>query len=126
MIFKEDGNNDLYDKIDVSTERKQQIIDACLKNNEQETPQINNELDLRRNEKMKRKEYGSMINKVAIAAVSIGLSGAVIAGIMSYSNGTQKIASKNAKQETTEMTTGENSELFKNSIFYKDENLNYT
>ena len=109
MIFKEDGNNDLYEKIDVSTERKQQIIDACLKENEQRTPQIDNELDLRRNINMKNDKDGyAILKKVAVAAVSVGLSGAVIAGVVIYNGGKNNGKNVGMNKDTevsSEMTT---------------------
>lgn len=131
MIFKEDGNNDLYEKIDVSTERKQQIIDACLKENEQRTPQIDNELDLRRNINMKNDKDGyAILKKVAVAAVSVGLSGAVIAGVVIYNGGKNNGKNVGANKDTevssemiTKYTNDDNKSTDEQKKSYKIRNL---
>jgi len=133
MIFNGNNKNDLYEKIDVSDERKQNLIDLCMEKHEHSSSQLDNELSLRRTENMKRKEYSNILNKVAVAFLSIGLSGAVIAGILNYNqNGNtinDNLAIKNTETteilKITESTTELNAETESKVEDYNDGHWHY-
>lgn len=104
MIFK-DKNNKVLDAIKMDENKIQQMIDNCVELKSQSSPLKEDELSVRRNINMKKNKDGfDIFKKVAIAAVSVGLSGAVIAGVAKYNNELEK-NEKGVAKETVEVTT---------------------
>lgn len=120
MSFSKNGKNMRYDKLNMSAESKERILNECLKVLDEEyekesvstvvgentTDEIDlkreniDELSLKRNEKIeKENEYNDWFKKVAVASFSIVATGAIIAGVMNY-NKLNK-GPKNAKETNT-------------------------
>ena len=103
MNYWEKGKNQIYDNLEFSTESQNRIVEEILKKGSNGTDSLS-ELDSKRVEKMKKKEYGDIFKKVTVASLSLIATGGIIAGVVAYSNGnnsSKKIAA-NAVVESTE------------------------
>ena len=126
MSFAKNGKNRRYEKLNMSAESKERILNECLKvldeEFEKETYSAGaaqsddqslkrekvDEFTLKRNEKIeKENEYNDWFKKIAVASFSLVATGAIIAGAMNYKKLNKKpdIAKDTTKYETTDRTT---------------------
>lgn len=118
MSFGKNGKNLRYEKLNMSAESKERILNECLKvlDEEYEKESVSSgatsidelnlktdELSLKRNEKIEREnEYNDWFKKLAVASFSIVATGAIIAGAMNYN----KISKKpNSAKDTSKIQT---------------------
>ena len=102
MLFK---NNKFYEDLVATEKEKENMISECFKILDNESLAPDDEISLRRNEKMKNKEYCDLLKKVAVASLSIIATGGIIAGIVSYnggSNNNKSVGLKNAESTETD------------------------
>lgn len=107
MIFDENGKNDLYEQIDVSNDRKRNIVEACMDAYSNGEQGLTDELSKKR---INKRLHEDILSKAAIAAVSIGLSGALVSGLFLYNtNKTNKngVAKETGIKEITSETIKE-------------------
>ena len=95
MLFK---NNKFYEDLVATEHEKEKMIEECFKILDDESHSSDDEISLRRNEKMKKKEYGDAVKKVAVASLSLIATGAIVIGVSSYKN--NKHGSVVAKNES--------------------------
>lgn len=126
MLFK---NNKFYEDLIATEKEKENMISECFKILDNESLAPDDEISLRRNEKMKQKEYGEVIKKIAVASFSLIATGGIIAGVMNYNNSVNNQSGKSVvsnettetvKKETTEKVTEETTEAMTDE-FYEDE-----
>ncbi|HAV90162.1 MAG TPA: hypothetical protein DCW44_02675, partial [Eubacterium sp.] len=86
MDFWKNGENQIYDNLEFSTESQERIVEEILKKGSESSENNKSELDVKRSQIMKKKEYGDILKKVAVASFSLIASGAMIAGVIYYSN----------------------------------------
>ena len=105
MIYK-DKDNKVYSALKVDDDMIQQIIDDCVDLKSQTSPLKEDELSVRRNEKMRRNiKRVDTFKKVAVASLSIAATGAIIAGVATYKDrGTTGVA-KDTQKQVVETTT---------------------
>ena len=82
MIVGDEGRNQLYDNLVVDNNLKEDMKKRCMKIKNSSSLRTD-EISIRRNQKMKRKNlYGTMVKNVSVAIVSVALSGLVIVGAL--------------------------------------------
>ena len=103
--------NEIYENLGLSENTQERIVDAmenAAKSNI--TPDTDN---IRRIKSMRKNTHSDILKRVAVASLSLGLSGALIAGVIIYTNNNhndKKISAKKVTQTTeniksTEQTT---------------------
>ena len=92
MSYRKNGRNKAYENLKANPDVKKHMLEACIIADKEDSLGENvDELGIRRNEKMKKKEYGDAFKKIAIASLSLIATGGIIAGVVSYSkNGGNK------------------------------------
>lgn len=128
MSFSKNGKNTRYDKLNMSAESKERILNECLKvlDEEYEKESVStvvgttdesfginrestDELSLKRSEKLDREsDYDDWFKKLAVASFSIVATGAIIVGAMNYNKMRKK--PNLAKETTTVVTTAKERE----------------
>lgn len=128
MSFSKNGKNTRYDKLNMSAESKERILNECLKvlDEEYEKESVStvvgttdesfginrestDELSLKRSEKLDREsDYNDWFKKLAVASFSIVATGAIIVGAMNYNK--MKKKPDVAKETTTVVTTARETE----------------
>jgi len=112
----ENKNNKIYESLKADTELKEKILKESIKTIKTVSLPDDDELSLRRNEKMNNKEYSALFKKVIVASLSLIATGGIIAGVVSYSkNGGNK--ERLVTKETTseyESTEKETDEILEN------------
>lgn len=91
--------NEIYENLGLSEDIQERIVDAmenAAKSNI--TPDTDN---IRRKNSMKKNTHSDILNKVAVASLSLGLSGALIAGIITYTKETSTVKTGVAKETMT-------------------------
>ncbi|WP_288886543.1 hypothetical protein [uncultured Eubacterium sp.] len=101
----ENFKNEIYENLGLSEKTQERIVNAmenAAKSNL--TPDTDY---IRRIKSMRKNTHSDILNKVAVASLSIGLSCALIAGIMAYTKDTSSKKTNVAKEtvKTTEKTT---------------------
>lgn len=126
MSFEKNGKNLRYEKLNMSAESKERILNECLKVLDEEfeketysagaaqSDDLNlerekvDEFTLKRNEKIEKENgYNDWFKKLAVASFSIVATGAIIAAAMNYNKINKKpdVAKDTTKFETTDRTT---------------------
>ena len=104
MKFENNDKNRIYKSIKADSELKDKILKESIKTIKTVSLPGDDELSLRRNEKMKKKEYGDMFKKVVVASLSLVATGAiVVGGVMLKFGGNSN--GGNVAKNTTEITT---------------------
>ena len=106
MNYWKNGNNEIYDNLEFSTESQNRIVEEILKKGSNGTDNLS-ELDSKRIERMKKKEYGDLFKKVVVASFSLLATGGIIAGVIEYNskNPNNNQAIKNVTESTQEVST---------------------
>lgn len=106
MNYWKNGNNEIYDNLEFSTESQNRIVEEILKKGSNGTDNLS-ELDSKRIERMKKKEYGDLFKKVVVASFSLLATGGIIAGVIEYNskNSNNNQAIKNVTESTQEVST---------------------
>ena len=104
MKFENNDKNRIYKSIKADSELKDKILKESIKTIKTVSLPGDDELSLRRNEKMKKKEYGDVLKKVVVASLSLVATGAiVVGGVMLKFGGNSN--GGNVAKNTTEITT---------------------
>ena len=107
MIFNGNGKNDLYEKIEVSEEKMQHMIEVCMQKYKEGN--INSRqcdvFDIRE-KNVRVNSFADLISKAAVVAVSIGLSGALMSGVLSNTRNMGRSVGV-IEEKTTEEATKE-------------------
>ena len=104
----ENFKNEIYENLGLSEKTQERIINAMenvAKSNL--TPDTDN---IRRIKSMRKNTHSDILKKVAVASLSLGLSGALIAGVILYTNGNynnKKISAKKVTQTTENIESTE-------------------
>ena len=99
--------NKIYESLKADAELKDKILKESIKTIKTVSLPGDDELSLRRNEKMKKKEYGDAFKKVAIASFSLIATGGIIAGVINYNNSNKQSAKIVGNNINTEFSTGD-------------------
>ena len=117
MRYKDKRDNKAYDNFGMREDEVNNLLTYC-KSKRKELESNTVDLSIRRDEKMKKKEYGELLKKVVGASLSLAATGGIIAGVVSYresGKGSGNAVAKNTveltTEETTELTTEETTEL---------------
>ncbi|MCR5630227.1 hypothetical protein [Eubacterium sp.] len=126
MKYKDKRDNKAYDNFGMREDEINNLLTYC-KSKRKELESNTVDLSIRRNEKMKKNEYGSVFKKIAVASLSIAATGAIVAGVVTYNN-TNKNSKDNsivAKETTTvetEKSTEKETENTTQNTIKKEEN----
>lgn len=118
MDFWKNGENQIYDNLEFSTESQERIVEEILKKGSESSENNKSELDVKRSQIMKKKEYGDILKKVAVASFSLIASGAMIAGVIYYSNNNgdgNKFVNKNIEKTSERLTEKETETIVKDT-----------
>lgn len=119
MLFK---NNKFYEDLVATEKEKENMISECFKILDNESLAPDDEISLRRNEKMKKKEYGDAVKKVAVASLSLIATGAIVIGVSSYKNNKHRsVVAKNESVTAIETTLKNEMEETTDTSLDKDE-----
>lgn len=104
---KEDIKNKYYDEFKISTKSRDKITKGVIEDLKNIPTSSIVDMDDWRIEKMKKeKTYFDLVKKIGIASLSIIATGAIVLGVMKYTEG--KNNTKNAKESTTTEYSTEN------------------
>ena len=103
--------NEIYENLGLSENTQERIVDAM--ENAAKSNIIPDTDNIRRIKSMRKNTHSDILKRVAVASLSLGLSGALIAGVIIYTNNNhndKKISAKKVTQTTeniksTEQTT---------------------
>ena len=98
-------NNDIYENLGLSANDQDKMVNNMAKAIESSEKAGTN--DIRRMKSMRKNTDSKIIKKVTVASVSIGLSAALIAGVISYNKNNSNTSTSVAKEsmKTTEKVT---------------------
>lgn len=105
MKYKDKRDNKAYDNFGMREDEVNNLLTYC-KSKRKELESDTVDLSIRRNEKMKKKEYGDAFKKIAIASFSLIATGGIIAGVINYNNSNSQSAKGVVSNKTTEFSTG--------------------
>ncbi|HAV91398.1 MAG TPA: hypothetical protein DCW44_09015 [Eubacterium sp.] len=100
MKYKDIKKNKAYENLGMNEEEVNNLLADCIEKKQELKAGIS-DLSVRRNEKMKKKEYGDVLKKVAVASLSLVATGAIIAGVAIYKDNTKPGNNSMAAKETT-------------------------
>lgn len=110
MSYKKNGNNKAYENLKANPDVKKHMLEACIMADKEDSLVANADGQGIRRIGMKKKEYGEIFKKVAVASLSLAATGAIVAGVATYRNDNNLGNNSMVAKETTIKETQANTE----------------
>lgn len=118
MSFNKNGKNKSYEELTITPEKREHMLKECIKYKENYSKEQNDDLSIRRLEKMKNEKTKGVFKMIAVASFSIAITGAMIFGMSKYHSGTNnKTALKTTEIDVEQLIREQDADWKKNLTF---------